>query len=503
MFAFMRRLQWKLTLSYMMVTLGVLLVVECLVLTVFLVDYQRLMSNERLPALIEQTVEDRIIALARPAFQMNDNEALDTALHDITRFTVEKSVYLRATLDIDGQLVALHPSGTELASVITQPNNYAENDDTLPDWSMWTQSAFMDTESGAISDVIEQTEHGFIMLFPVQQDDGQLVGILGIYQRHHDNQPDNILSVAGAILQAVGGTLIPLTIVVGIIGTLFGYLTARRLVHRFEKVSEVTTRWSKGDFSSFITDQSADELGAMAQRLNRMAEQIQNLLHTRRHLAVTEERNRLARELHDSVKQQVFAAGAQLRAGRNLLEAHDPSGIEHLSHADDLLERVRRELTTIVRQLRPIDLDERSLSQALQQMGERWSLHTTIALQLQLDDTRNLSASAEKALYRVVQEALSNIKKHSQASQAMIELSADASGIHLIIQDNGIGFDPQQRSGGFGLKSIRQRIQRLPGGEMTLRSESEEGTSIHIRIHTTAIEEDIPKDEHYNDSSSR
>lgn len=343
--------------------------------------------------------------------------------------------------------------------------------------------------------IIRQTEHGFIMLFPVQQADGQLAGILGVFQRHHKDQSDAMLPVTDTILQTISGTLIPLTILVGSIGTLFGYLTARRLVHRFEKVSEVTARWSEGDFSTFITGQSADEPG-------KMAEQIQNLLQTRHHLAVAEERNRLARELHDSVKQQVFAAGAQLRAGRTLLEADNSSGVEHLSHAADLLNSVRQELTTIVRQLRPVDLNGRSLSRALQQMGERWSLHTTIELQLRLDETPGLSTYAEKALYRVVQEALSNIEKHSHATQATVELNNTASGIHLVINDNGIGFDPQKNTGGFGLESMQQRIRRLPGGKMTIDSQPDKGKTLHIKNYTTAIEENTSNNGTHHDSVS-
>ncbi|SRR5258706_9718153 len=98
-----------------------------------------------------------------------------------------------------------------------------------------------------------------------------------------------------------------------------GYLTARGLTRRLKGLSVAADRWSRGDFSAITHDTSEDELGQTTRQLNTMAEQLQNLFLARQKIATLEERNRLARDLHDSVKQQIFAASMQIGAMRVLL----------------------------------------------------------------------------------------------------------------------------------------------------------------------------------------
>ena len=110
---------------------------------------------------------------------------------------------------------------------------------------------------------------------------------------------------------AVRQTILPIVLgvlVVGVVaGVLFGYFIARDLTRRLGALAGAADSWSKGDFEVLVADNSGDELGQLAQRLNQMALQLQTLLQTRQELASLDERNRLARDLHDAVKQQVFA----------------------------------------------------------------------------------------------------------------------------------------------------------------------------------------------------
>ena len=122
-----------------------------------------------------------------------------------------------------------------------------------------------------------------------------------------------ITTVLGDMLPIIGGSLLFFTLVAGLAGTLYGFLAARGPVRRLNRLAEATLAWSQGDFNVSVDDPSGDELGQLAHRLNDMARQLQHLLETRRELAVVEERNRLAREIHDTL--------AQGLAGLNLI--HD------------------------------------------------------------------------------------------------------------------------------------------------------------------------------------
>jgi NarL family two-component system sensor histidine kinase LiaS len=145
----------------------------------------------------------------------------------------------------------------------------------------------------------------------------------------------------------VGISLILFTIAAGLVGTVFGYFTARGLTKRLRTLSRAADSWSKGSFSIIVQDRSEDELGQLAQHLNQMAEHLQNLLQTRQELATLDERNRLARELHDSVKQQVFATSMQVGAARASIDQDPQAAQAHLAEAEQLSRQAQKELTTL------------------------------------------------------------------------------------------------------------------------------------------------------------
>ena len=108
----------------------------------------------------------------------------------------------------------------------------------------------------------------------------------------------------------------------------------------------------QGDFTQLVEDTSGDEIGQLAYNLNQMAQELESLLDTRRELVQIEERNRMARDLHDSVKQQAFAASAQISAARKFL-AHNPKkAMENIEEAERLTNALRKELTGMIQELR-------------------------------------------------------------------------------------------------------------------------------------------------------
>jgi signal transduction histidine kinase len=195
-------------------------------------------------------------------------------------------------------------------------------------------------------------------------------------------------------------------------------------------------------------------------------------------LAVFEERNRLARDLHDSAKQRAFALSAQLDAVRSLLR-RDPAAAEmHLQRAEQVADNLRQELANLILQLRPPEMEQGGLPGALRRYAADWSQQCSVAADVVVTGERPLPAEVEQALFRIAQEALANVARHSQAEAVQVQLRYAHERVTLTITDTGRGFDPAQMKPGVGTRSMRERAARLPGGTLRLDSDPGQGTRI-------------------------
>ncbi len=264
-------------------------------------------------------------------------------------------------------------------------------------------------------------------------------------------------------------------------GLLFGFITSRILfTGRLQGLAFVAESYSHGDFSLKPADRSADELGQLGTKLLIMGEQLETLLETRQALASVEERNRLARDLHDTVKQQLFAMQMQLGAAQALLEYNPAAAGTHLQQADALSRQTQQELKTLIDELRPAALESRGLADSVRDYAKVWGDRTGIQVEVGISGERQIPLAQEQSLYRILQEALANVDKHSTASRVAVQLSYTKTSVALIIQDNGVGFDTTVRSQGFGLQSMRQRAEEM-GGILNLQS-TPQGTMVEVRI---------------------
>ena len=153
-----------------------------------------------------------------------------------------------------------------------------------------------------------------------------------------------------------------IALVAGVSGTLAGLLITRSLTKRLSNITLAAQDWSRGEFATTVSDAAGDELGQLARDLNLMATELQTLVTTRQALAVTEERNRLARDLHDTVKQHVFAGALLVRAARKLV-TRDPAQAEtYLQEAEALAEETQAELIALIHALRPAHIAEKGLA---------------------------------------------------------------------------------------------------------------------------------------------
>lgn len=273
-------------------------------------------------------------------------------------------------------------------------------------------------------------------------------------------------------------------IIGAISGLIGGFLTARSITRRFDKLVLAADQWSRGDFSLFVQDASEDEIGQLTRKMNRMAEQLQHLLQVRQKLAVLEERNRLARELHDSVKQHLFVTALQVGTAKRRLGPEHETIQQPLGEAERMLQQVQEELKTLIRELRPVVLEGRELSEALREYVAQWTRQTGIDTRYQTEGTPppELPLLLEEALYRVAQEALANVVRHSQASAVELHLCFAAGSVTLTISDNGQGFDPaRQRGSGVGLRSMEERM-KTAGGTLMLESVPGKGTCVKAQV---------------------
>ncbi len=160
-----------------------------------------------------------------------------------------------------------------------------------------------------------------------------------------------------------------------------------------------------------------DEISQLAVRLNNMAEQLQQFLKRSREMAVSEERNRLARDLHDSAKQEALAASFHLGTALTLFE-RDPVGAKnHLAEADNLVDSVRGELTDLIHELRPPSMNGTVLMKRLMNILSSGLIKLESRASLHVEGFVDLSLEIKQAIYRIMQEALANVARHSSAEQ--------------------------------------------------------------------------------------
>lgn len=222
---------------------------------------------------------------------------------------------------------------------------------------------------------------------------------------------------------------------------------------------------------------------------NSVAMAIENArLYERTHdLAVMEERNRLAREIHDTIAQGLTGIVLQLEAADYLMEGNPDRARMRIHKATELARSSLQEARRSVWNLRPTPLEEKRLADAMRQeidlLVQEAGLRATFEVS---GDPAGLSGETENGLYRIVQEALNNVRKHARASEIQLILCIHENEIEIRIRDDGVGFDPEASrpagaGGGFGLLGLQERA-RLLGGSAQVKSSPGIGTLVEVRV---------------------
>jgi NarL family two-component system sensor histidine kinase LiaS len=478
-----RGLNGKLTLTYTLVTVLALMALEALILAFVLLLSTLNRTDERsyLNDVI-YTLYPRASEFLQPGAQ--DIPGLQAWLDDVAASGYAsmppQNVFdsPAATIVTGDPILVLSPDLTVLAQSSPGPNNLVGRKYTPPDDSI---GFLLDEALSGNFDPLalsSRTSAGnYRLAIPVTHS-GFQSPLRGVILITLAPAPAMIRSTWPVFLAWVLVTGLVLVMAVAPFGALFGFIMSRGLTRRLSALTRAADAWSEGNFQFAPTDRSRDEIGVLAVRMRNMAERIQALLHTQQELAALEERSRLARDLHDTVKQQNFATLMQIRAARNLVESDPRAAIQRLVEAEGLVRTSQEELGLMITELRPAALEGQGLAAALRAYLAQWSEHTRIPAEVQVTNERSLPLAVEQALYRVAQEALSNTARHSRASAASLRLEFTPAEIHLEISDNGVGFDVaglERR--GFGLESMHGRLTEL-GGRLEIESTPGQGTRV-------------------------
>jgi two-component system, NarL family, sensor histidine kinase LiaS len=495
-----RTLQWRLTLTYVLVTVLTVLTLEGMLLAALdlivvdapqhshsLVDQIRPHATELATYLAKSppdigALNNRLQEIRDSRYILSDEAGIiDRTANTIVIMVLDTHGAIIASAQADG--VEPQVPGIPNASAVSSATAGVESVRVLPQ----ARAVFGAALSGASQDSALQKTLAdgsrAVIAVPIETNAHTILGVLLTETALTPTPRVKFLNSSWFILLP---SAFMLTLGAIFVGTIFGWLTARWLTRRLRVLTGAANAWSQGDFTALARDHSNDELGQLAQHLNSMAAEIEALLHERQDLAVVEERNRLARDLHDSVKQQVFATAMQLAAARSLLERY-PSDTDaaatHVVEAEALTRQAQQELTALIRELRPVALADKGLAGALEAFLTDWARQTGIAGAVRVQGEQSTPLDVEQALFRVAQEALANVARHSHALQVEVRVAWEHDRlVSLTIQDDGQGFDVDRAEGkGTGLWSMRQRISAV-GGTLRIASSGSAGTRIDVQV---------------------
>ncbi len=327
---------------------------------------------------------------------------------------------------------------------------------------------------------------------PVLSSQGNVIGALYVRVKTLLSLTDWIVGFGSLVLCAT----IFIAFIATIFGTMFSYVTSRWLTERLQVMAVATTAWSRGDFAPTALELPADELGELGGRLNGMARDLSQLLALRQGMAVLEERSRLARDLHDTAKQQAFAAAMQIGAAREKLSTDPAAAQERLGQAAEIVARMQHDLARIVRELSGSLEDEVDAIALMKQRIRDWcrqfDIPADVDITLDAAPDRQISAT----LLAIVDEALSNVARHSRARNVTVRLKSieiqdigkEKTGLELTVTDDGRGFDTSaiDPDAGMGLRNMRDRARSLPDGTFDLRAAPGVGVHIVVQCSTAA-----------------
>ena len=265
------------------------------------------------------------------------------------------------------------------------------------------------------------------------------------------------------------------------------YVTIGRWLRPVNAIVDGLSDVEHGDLSGHIPQASLPELKVIAEKINQLTQVLRASKHENDRLAKRsliiqeEERRHLAQELHDEMGQSISAIKAIAFSISERTASLDERSAQGAQRIGVISSHVSEHVRSMMRRLRPGALDELGLVAALQQMVDEWNEHhqDTFCSFRASGDFSSLDEVQQINVYRIVQEALTNIARHADAEEATVELQLVEDRVNMKIRDNGRGFVQDESSSGMGLSGIRERTQALHG-QCQVISEPAKGTLLDI-----------------------
>lgn len=294
-------------------------------------------------------------------------------------------------------------------------------------------------------------------------------------------------------------TFISVYFILGLIISFYaGFKSSSSMKERIDYLSVIISQYANGNYQSTIHFVDNDEITRIGNELNELGEKLQNQVKSLQRMAdeksafsksahktaVIEERQRLARDFHDSVSQQLFALTMMAEAGLQQIDANPELAKSHFQEVVNAGRTAQTEMRALLLHLRPVYLSGDTLPEGVRKLITELEQKSQIDFKLDIDETLSLSDTTEEHVFRIIQESLSNILRHAQADQVKIQILQRAKELFIQIVDNGQGFDLQRHSShktSYGLKTMQERSEEL-GGTLSIRSNQGKGTYIDIRI---------------------
>lgn len=297
---------------------------------------------------------------------------------------------------------------------------------------------------------------------------------------HHTGVPreEIVGRCIGELFPTVIGEYLPRFAQVVATQTPIEFETYARAINRHQRVS--TFPAGPGRFASIIEDISKRKIAEADLR----QAQAELVLEVQQRTAL-EERQRLARDLHDSVSQALYGVSLGINTALVLFDTDRAKAREALDYALSLAHGGLWEMRTLIFELRPESLEMEGLLAAITKQVEAIRSRHGITVELSICCEPEVSLAVKEALYRVTQEALQNAIKHAQANRLEVSLTCERDTLRLGVCDDGIGFDPAaDYPGHLGLRSMHERVAKV-GGTLEVDSASGQGTQIHAAIPVT------------------
>ena len=320
-----------------------------------------------------------------------------------------------------------------------------------------------------------------------------------------DTAPQDVPGTIDDLEDTQHGLLFSLTPILGTLGVLLslglGLGVAWSIIGPIRKIEHGMRRIASGDFSQPVVVDNRDELGSLAGRINETAVELGHLQRAtvaeerdralseriaQVTLAQEEERRRISRELHDGLGPSLAAIGNTVRICRGMVRTDPERAEREMEEITKLLAGHVREIRELIYDLRPLSLDQLGLVGALRQQLEQTGREAGIDTSFESSGEFNLDPLTEVTIFRVVQECLSNVQKHSGANRVEVYLRALTDGVEVGVRDDGRGFDAGSAGstsidGGMGLQNIRERAELL-GARASVESSKGSGCKVTLRL---------------------